>query len=382
MELPALTRRSLRTALPRLLTCLLCAAALALPQAGAAQGRAAAVGVETVDRRSLAETVPVFAEIVTARNGTVASRVSGSIDTINVLAGSAVTEGEVLVELNRELLSIRVRQARARIAEAEANVATGEARLQSARTTFDRIDALRDSVSFSQGRFDDVTSELQVARAERAEAQARLESSKAQLAEATYQLERSEIRAPFSGVVLDVLTIPGAYIQAGTPVVTLLDTDAFEIEARIPARYVVNLAPGQQVGGALDTGDPLELTLRAILPVEDATTRTRAVRFSAAGLDGLSNIAVGQSLTVDVPAGPAREVISVPKDALVQARGGWTVFVAADGTAEPRNVQIGVPAGDRYEVISGLEPGDRVVVRGNERLRPGQAINPTPVEMN
>jgi len=362
-------------------TFLLLVSFLAAPVA-LAQGRAAAVGVQVVEMRTLSETVPVFAEIVTARNGAVASRVAGSIDTINVLSGSTVEAGDVLVELNRDLLSIRVRQSAAQIIEAEASVTTGEVRLSSAQTTFDRIDALRSSTSFSQGRFDDVTADLQVARAQLAEAQARLESSRALLAEAEYQLARSVIRAPFSGVVLEVLTIPGAYIQAGTPVVSLLDTDAFEVEASIPARFVADLQPGQKVLGRLETGEIVELDLRAILPVENPSTRTRAVRFSAPGLADLRNLAVGQSLTVDIPVGEAREVLSVPKDALVQARGGWTVFVAAEGKAQPRQVQIGVPAGDRYEVISGLAPGDQVVVRGNERLRPGQDIAPSPVEMN
>lgn len=355
---------------------------LSAAPAAQAQGRAASVGVQTVDIRPLSETVAVFAEIVTARNGAVASRVAGSIDKINVLVGGEVHKGDVLVELNRDLLSIRVRQARAQIAEAQASVATGEVRLASARTTFDRIDALRDSTSFSQGRFDDVQSEVQVARAQLAEAQARLESGNARLAEAENQLSHSVVRAPFSGVVLDVQTIPGAFIQAGTPVITILDTASFEVEASIPSRYVTGLRPGQQVRGTLETGAAVALQLRAILPVEDAATRTRAVRFSASGMADMRNLALGQSLTVDVPVGEAREVLAVPKDALVQARGGWTVFVAADGKAQPRPVQIGVPAGDRYEVISGLAPGDQVVVRGNERLRPGQDIAATLIETN
>ncbi|PTX54516.1 RND family efflux transporter MFP subunit [Litoreibacter ponti] len=347
-----------------------------------AQGRASAVGVQTVETRTLSETVPVFAEIVTARNGAVASRVAGSVETIHVLAGTQVAEGDVLVELNQELLTIQVRQARARISEAQASVATSEALLNSRQVSFERVSALRDSASFSQGRFDDSQSEVQIARAQLAEAQARLDSSRAELAEAEYQLNRSIIRAPFSGIVLEVQTIPGAFIQAGTPVVTILDTGSFEIEAGIPARFVADLQPGQQMNGLLETGATVELELRAILPVEDASTRTRAVRFSASGLGDMRNLAVGQSLTVDVPVGEARDVLSVPKDALVQAQGGWTVFVAVDGKAQPRQVEIGAPAGDRYEVVNGLVSGDQVVVRGNERLRPGQDINPTPIETN
>ena len=90
----------------------------------------------------------------------------------------------------------------------------------------------------------------------------------------------------------------------------------------------------------------------------------------------LDALAIGQSITVSIPISAPRDVVSVPKDALVQARGGWTVFVNADGKAQPRPVEIGVALGDRFEVLNGLEEGDVVVVRGNERLRPGQDIAP------
>ncbi len=356
--------------------------ALLMPDSPSAQGRAAAVGVQTVEQRALAETVPIFAEVTTARDGAVASRVAGNVDKVHVLAGTRVEAGDLLVELNRELLTILVAQAEAQMAEAAAGIATARVQVDRTDKALARIEALRGSSAFSEGRFDDAQADMLGARSQLAEAQAREKSGEAQLAEARYQLERSLITAPFSGVVIEVNTIPGAFIQAGTPVVRLLDTDAFEINAGVPARYVPYLEPGQNMEAITETGVELTLELRAILPLEDTATRTRAVRFAAPGLGDLTNVAVGQSLTVNVPIGDARDVLSVPKDALVQARGGWTVFVAAEGKAQPRAVTLGVALGDRYEVLSGLDAGDVVVVRGNERLRPGQDIAPSPVETN
>ena len=118
------------------------------------------------------------------------------------------------------------------------------------------------------------------------------------------------------------------------------------------------------------------LELRVLLPVEDTATRTRPVRFVSAQLAEMDALAIGQSITVNIPVSQPREVLSVPKDALVQAQGGWTIFVAADGKAQPRPVEIGVALGDRFEVLDGLAEGDVVVTRGNERLRPGQDIAP------
>lgn len=333
-----------------------------------AQGRAAVVSVQKVEMRTLAETVPVFAEVITARDGNVAGRVAGNVEAVSVLAGTRVEAGDLLVELNDELLKIQAAQSEAQLAEAETGIETARARVDRARIALDRIEALRGGTSFSQGRFDD--------------AQARKKSAESRLAETRYQLDRSKILAPFSGVVLEVNTIPGAFIQAGTPVVRLLYTDAFEVQANVPSRYTAFLAPGQVVTANTETGAELQLELRALLPVEDPSTRTRAVLFAAAELSAMNDAAVGQSLTVEIPVGAARDVLSVPKDALVQGRGGWTVFVAAEDQAQPRPVTLGVPLGDRYEVLSGLQSGDLVVVRGNERLRPGQAISANVLETN
>lgn len=352
------------------------------PSFATAQGRVASVGVQEVRMQVLSETVPIFADVVTARDGSVASRVAGNVEEVHVLAGARVSEGDLLVELNKELLAILVQQSEAEVAEATAGIAIAQARLDSAEIVFERTEGLKESASFSQGRFDDAQAAVLEARSELAAAQAREKSSQARLAESRYTFARGEIRAPFSGVVIDVQTIPGAYIQAGTPVVRILDTDSLEIEASVPGRYLTGLAPGQMVQATTSQGVELTAEVRAILPLEDPSTRTRPVRFSAAGLGDVPAIAAGESLTVQIPIGDARELLSVPKDALVQSPGGWTVFVVEDDKATPRPVTLGVAVGDRYEVLSGLAPGDLAVVRGNERLRPGQDVAAAVLETN
>jgi RND family efflux transporter MFP subunit len=332
--------------------------------------------------RALSETVPVFAEIVTARDGAVASRVSGTVERTRVLAGTRVAQGDLLVELDTELLQILLAQADAQMAEAVASIATAELRVDRTTNVFTRINGLRDSTAFSQGRFDEAEADLLEARSQLAEAQAREKSIEARVAEARYQLDRSQIVAPFAGVVIEVNTIRGAFIQAGTPVVRLLDTGSFEVQASVPARLVAALEQGQQMRASLETGEELTVQVRAILPLENTATRTRSVRFAAGDLGAVANTAVGQSVTVQIPVGVARDVLSVPKDALVQGRGGWSVFVAEAGKAQPRDVQIGVALGNEYEVLSGLAEGEMVVVRGNERLRPGQDITALPQESN
>ncbi|MFK7874313.1 MAG: efflux RND transporter periplasmic adaptor subunit [Paracoccaceae bacterium] len=340
-----------------------------------AQGRAAAVIVQQVDMRALTETVPVFADVVTARDGVIASRVAGNVDRVHVLVGDVVAQGDPLVDLNQELLAIVVTQSEAELQEAAARIETAQARLNSAETVFQRTDALRGSSSFSQGRFDDANANVLEARSEVVAAQARRTIAQTRLDESRYRLARSQITAPFAGVIVDVQTIPGAFLQAGTPVLRMIDTESFEIDARVPGRYVAGLKLGQQVQATTPQGAQLSANVRAILPLEDPATRTRSVRLTSSDLTALASVAVGASLTVQIPIGSAREALSVPKDALVQSARGWTVFVVQEDAAQPRSVELGVAIGDRYEVVSGLTAGDLVVVRGNERLRPGQAVS-------
>lgn len=353
-------------------------AVIALGATAHAQGRPAGVAVEEVQRRTIAETVPVFAQVVTARDGIVAARVSGTVADVHVLAGAAVREGARLATLDTELAEIELRQAEARLAEARAGVETATARRDRLDAALRRIERLRETAAFSQGRFEEAEGELLQARGQLAEAEARVTTAETAIAEVRYRIDQAVIRAPFAGTVLESLTNPGEFIASGAPVARLLDTRALEIEAAVPSRFVANLSEGTEVRATTDAGDPLSLVVRAILPLEDEATRTRPVRFLPRNADALARAAVGASVSVDIPMGVPREALAVPKDALVQAQGGWTVFVDADGAAEPRQIEIGAPLGEFFEVTGGLEEGDRVVVRGNERLRPGQPIEARP----
>ena len=358
------------------LSAIIAALFILVPPGANAQGRPASVGVETIEIQSIAEIVPLFAEVVTSREGTIASRISGTVEEVLVLEGAVVQKGDLLVQLDTELLEILARQAEARMSEARAGITIAESSLARATNALARIEGLRDTASFSTSRFDDAQSDFFQTQGVLAEAEARVKTAEATLAETRYQLDRAEITAPFPGIVLEVNTNPGEFISSGAPVMSLLDIEAIEIEASVPSRYVGVLKPGLKVEGSTETNEPLELEVRVILPVEDTSTRTRPVRFTSLQLATLDQLAIGQSITVNVPISAPRDVLSVPKDALVQARGGWTVYVNDEGKAQPRTVQIGVALGDRFEVLNGLEEGEVVVTRGNERLRPGQDIAP------
>ncbi|PWL35022.1 efflux RND transporter periplasmic adaptor subunit [uncultured Marivita sp.] len=346
-----------------------------LPALVAAQGRPAGVSTALVTTSTMAETVSVFGEVVAGRESAVAARVSGVAQKVPIRVGDLVAQGDILARLDTELLQIELAQAEAQIAIAQAGVSVAEARLDRSEKSFRRAETLRENSTIAEAQLEERASDYAEATGTLQEALARIKSAENALEQARYRLKNAVVRAPFDAVVLNVATEVGQFITVGSQVATLIDTSALEIEANVPARFVSALRNDEPVEATTDIGDTLSLMLRAVLPTEFAATRTRPVRFRVEDEDAA--IAVGQTVSLDVPVSEAREVLVVPKDALVQSQGGWSVFVNQDGKAMPRPVEIGAALNNAFEVLTGLSEGDEVVIRGNERLRPGQDIAPT-----
>jgi RND family efflux transporter MFP subunit len=338
-----------------------------------AQGRPAGVTTEVVVAQNMSETVAVFGQIIPARESDVAARVMGVVTEVHVRIGDAVTAGAILARLDTERLEIEVQQAQAESAITEAGIVVAQTRLDRAETALRRTESLAASSTASQAQLDDRAGLYAEALASFQQARARRLTSETVLRRAEYNLNNADVRAPFAGVVLDVPTEVGQFIQTGNVVARILDVATLEVEANVPSRYIQALQKEVPVVARTDGGDTLTLALRAVLPTEFTSTRTRPVRFDLNGDVGM--VAAGQSVTLDLPVSAPREMLVVPKDALVQANGGWRVFVNAEGKASPRTVSIGAAIGGGFAVLSGLTPGDEVVVRGNERLRPGQSIS-------
>jgi RND family efflux transporter MFP subunit len=335
------------------------AAAMAAPLciAQAQQGRPAFVQVDKVRRAPLLQTIPVVGRLVARQSGTIAARSAGPVAKLLVEVGDRVKQGQELARLVTAAL------------EAQRDLRLAE--LRSAQQELSRLERLRTSRSaaFPRARYE--TALQNVAKAE------------ASLKLAQIELNYAVIRAPFPGVVTVKHTEVGAYVRAGDGIVTLVNDQGLEIEADVPASRVGGLTTGRKVRFTL-AGKEYGAVVRAVVPVDSPLTRTRAVRFVPDFKGQMSGIAVNQSVNVAVPIGASRTVVSVHKDAVIHRGEAAIVFVVAGakavkphsvlGKAVPRPVKLGDAVGGRFVVQGGLKPGDIVVIRGNERLRPGQMV--------
>ena len=341
--------------------------------AGASAQRAATVQVDEVVREALTQTIPILGRLVTNDQGVVAATVAGPVTTVHVRVGDRIEAGALIAELNADRREAMIARSQSDLSMNKARLAAAAAQLRISRGEMNRLEKLKGSAAFPRARYEDQQHDVVRFTSAQAEAAAALSRTEAELSMARIELARTQVRAPYNAVITRRHVSPGAYVRLGDAVVSLLNVDALEIEADVPSNRLSGLTNGAVVKAQLDGGTLIDATVRAVIPDEDPLTRTRKVRLQADFTGQLAG-AVNQSITVLVPVGEPRDVLSVHKDALIARRGGQMVFVIQDGKASPRTVQLGEAVGARFEVLGGLKPGDMAVVRGNERLRPGQAV--------
>ena len=332
------------------------------------------VGVDAVITEPLRQTVPVIGRFVARQTGVAAARVSGPVGEIRVEVGDRVKAGDVIAVLVNDMLKWQHELQKAEVQQYAAAVKTRKATAKLRRQELRRIEKLIKSAAFSKARLDDKRQEVAVADSQAAEAQGKLNSARANLKMTGINLYNAAVRAPYSGVISKRHIEVGAYVNLGDPLVTLVDDAHLEIEADVPANRTPALLAGTRLKAYINGTQEIAARVRAVVPEENPQTRTRTVRFVPELPLGISGLANNQSVTLQLPAGNDGTVVTVHKDAILSRKGKTLVFLVQGSKAVMRPVRLGEAVGIRFIVNSGLAPGDKVVVRGNERLLPGQAI--------
>ncbi|MGP1395433.1 MAG: efflux RND transporter periplasmic adaptor subunit [Inquilinaceae bacterium] len=352
----------------------LMAAVILAASSAMAQQPPSQVVVDAVRVEQMSQTAPVIGRLV-ARESVIAAQVEGSVETIHAIVGDQLAKGDLIVSMDAARLEADLALRQAEYREAEGSVAVANVGIDLARQTLSRLERLRQSSAFSQAAFDDAQQEVRRAQSQAAVAEAQRLRAEVAAQRAAIDLEDATVTAPFAGVIGTRDANVGEYLRIGDPIVTLINDHDLEIEAMVPADRIAGLTPGTVVDATFDGTDLFAAAVRAVVPMEDGLSRTRPVRLTPEfdSADGL--LAGNQSVTVLVPVGAASDVVTVHKDAVLNGPGGGRiVYVVEDGAANVRPVRLGAAVGSRFEVLDGLGVGDLTVVRGNERLRPGQPV--------
>jgi RND family efflux transporter MFP subunit len=333
----------------------------------------AVVTIDPVIHGPVQQTVSVLGRVVPIQKGVVAARVAGPVKGVRLRYGDKVRKGDVIAQIDSATLKWQRQMRAAEVARQKSQIIVATAQLNLARQELKRAESLRSSAAFSQARYEDKRQEVSRYEGTVGEAKAQLTSAMANLGMADLNLRYTEIKAPYHGVILQLHIESGAWLKVGDPVVTIINNKDLEIEADVPFTYLGGLAVNAPVKAVLQDGKEYNTKVRVIVPDENPISRTRGVRFTPE-ISDTSKLAQNASATLFIPIGEGREITTVHKDALLTRAGERVAFIIKDGKAKMRNVAVGIAVQGRFEVLSGLAPGDRVVVRGNERLSEGQSV--------
>ena len=317
------------------------------PPAAKGGGMAVQVVAVPATQRPVSESISLVGSIAPNEMVDVKSEVDGLVTTINFAEGGRVEKDQLLVALDQTRFV-------AQLAEAEAN-------LKLARTTFDRTKQLFSDKLISQQEYD--------------QSSAVYASNEAGVDLRRRELRNAKIIAPFSGIATARMISPGQVISRATPLTTVVDIDIVKVEVNVPERYLGQLKNGQKIAFKVAAFPKDQFTGEVffISPQLETTTRTALIKARIENRDG--KLRGGMFANLDLSLQLRESALLIPEPAIVNNADVTMVFaITTNGTAVMKPVKIGIRIAGRVEILSGLSPGEMVVVEGTQKLRPGAPV--------
>lgn len=365
-------------------------AVLVLGGAAIFAGLRASVSVETV---TVGEAWPyqgltvlnATGYVVAQRKAAIASKATGRLEWLGVREGSVVKAGELIARLEQRDVAAQLQQAAANVGVAQANVGQVQAELRDAELAFGRARDLRARNFVAQAQVDQAEARMVKARAAVVSARAAEKAAEAARQAAQVAVAQTEIRAPFDGVVLtkhanvgDLITNFSAAADSKGAVVSMADMGTLEVEADVSESSLSKIKPGQSCEIQLDAFPELRFRgeVSRLVPTVDrakASVLTK-VRFLDPDPRVLPEMSAKIAfLSEALDAAQRQPRVAVHGEAVVAEGGASAVFRVENGVAKRVSVTPGAKIGDLVE-LSGVAPGDTLVLRPAASLRDGAAV--------
>jgi RND family efflux transporter MFP subunit len=326
--------------------------------------------------------------VVARRRATVSSKITGRVVEVLVEEGKPVRKNQVLARLDPATYDRALALAEAELEATRRAVAENRARLDLARLTVQRFRSLRADGIANQADLDNAETELRAYEARLALSEEQVRVSERQVALRQNDVADTVIVAPFDGVAISKDAQPGEMISpvsAGggftrTGICSIVDMSSLEIEVDVNESYINRVSPGQRITAVLDAYPDWEIPGKVItvVPTADRQKATVLVRIAFDHLDprilpdmGIKVAFLGSETLAAASAPP----VTIPNGAVRTDGGSRVVFVVAGGSrVERRALRVGAARDDRVEIISGLAPGERIVLDPPAGLKDGDRV--------
>ncbi len=314
-----------------------------------------------VEPVTLRRTVEVIGPLAPARRVDLSAQASGEVEEVAVRPGDAAEQGQVLVRLDAERLTLELNLARANAESTRTQLATAQAQLDRAQGLVERGVAAETTLADLENNV--------------ASLRASLAAQEDQVAAAELGLTNAVVTAPFDGVVASRAVEPGAVVAEGTALLSLVDLSEVEMLASAPVAAGARIRPGQAVEVEVDgfEGRTFQGEVQRVAPVAEEGTRTLTIYVRLANPDG--TLLGGMFATGRIVTEERAGAIAVPEAAVLEDDAGAYVFAIEDGALARRGVEVGGTwEAGLVEVARGLSPGDEVVTTALSGLEPGRPV--------
>lgn len=324
------------------------------------------VETQSVALRSLVYTVSAVGSVDAFEKVQVTARVPGVVDRVLFSEGSRARVDQVLVEIEPERYSLGVEAAQAFHEKAVASLADAEAGLKRRVTVTDQNPGLIPG------------EEVETWRTRVAVAKSDVAQTKAALNQAKLNLHDAYVRAPFSGILQTRTVQTGQYVDTGTVLATLVRRDPLLLRFKVPERDAARLRIGMKADFRVRNSEA-QFSSKIVHVAESADDTTRLVAVTAEVEDTRDEaLRPGTFAEITVPVSSERTAPVIPQMAIRASDRGFLAFVVENDAAVERVLQLGMrTANGQVEVLSGLTPGEKLVIRGAEALRSGAPVKET-----
>jgi len=290
------------------------------------------------------------------------TKVMGKITALPVNLGDQVAKGDVLLRIKNDNIIAQRDQVEANLAEAEAS-------LENTQTNYKRIKALHADSSATQKELDDISTQLGVAKA-------RVKALKSKRAEIRDLMDYSVIESPIDGYVVQKNVSQGDMASPGQPLLAVEEVADLKVLVSVPASQIDLFSKSDTLDISIEAAKAqFSGIVKAINPSADAMSRQFEVKVSIPkDVAKLQIVKPGMFADVRLRKG-MDSLLMVPDSALVR-RGQLTGLYTVNDNNELllRWVRIGRHQNGKVEILSGLKPGERLVLAGNQKLVEGQKV--------
>ena len=335
------------------------------------------VEVDLIKVEQLNQTIPVIGSLRSKKITNIMAAVPGKIDEVLVEEGDFVKKGQLLANIDSNNYKYMLKIAVSNENKANSNYEIAKVETLNNKLDLDRMTALKNSSSFNKAKFDNLNNLnlILISKEKVALSEVKVNSQLKNIA--NLNLKKSQVRALYDGIIEEKLIEVGEFVSTGSKMFQLISNTSLEVIAEVPSFRTFNLSKGDQVDFSTTDGLKLSGSIRAIGKRENLKTRTVKLflDFENSVKKLGRNLIIDENVNIQIPISQNKSSLTIHKDAILKREGLSLAYIVKDEIVEIRPLKLGEAVGNRFIVYNGVSEKEYAVIKGNERLRPGQNVS-------